>query len=124
MVGHCLVPGSIVSQISDAQAKLFRDEGGEIMGDRSSVLYPLRQCDAWVAQERKLQRDAQLVPSLPSCADDLDVRRLEGIEPSQMVAISRDGEDLIALVLGQELMLALRHADSRPQKVICAYGQP
>lgn len=34
-----------------------------------------------------------------------------------------DGEDLIALALGQELMLALRHADSRPQKVICASGQ-
>jgi hypothetical protein len=60
---------------------LFRDEGGEIMGYRSLVLYQLRQCDARVPQERELQRDTQLVPSLPSCADDLDVRRLEGVEP-------------------------------------------
>jgi hypothetical protein len=40
-----------------------------------------------------------------------------------MVAVGRDGEDLIALTLGQELMFALHHADSRPQKVIWAYGQ-
>jgi hypothetical protein len=51
------------------------------MGYRSLVLYQLRQCDARVPQERELQRDTQLVPSLPSCADDLDVRRLEGVEP-------------------------------------------
>jgi hypothetical protein len=41
-----------------------------------------------------------------------------------MVAFGRDGEDMIAFALGQELMLALRHADSRPQKVIWDYGQP
>src|SRR3546814_4710941 len=41
-----------------------------------------------------------------------------------MVALARDGEDLIAFALGQELMLTLRHSDSRPQKVIWAYGQP
>src|SRR3546814_7797155 len=93
------------------------------MGYRSLVLYQLRQCDARVPQERELQRYAQLVPSLPSCADDLDVRRLEGVESGQMVAIGRDSEDLSALAFGQELMLALRHADSRPQKVIWAYGQ-
>jgi hypothetical protein len=29
-----------------------------------------------------------------------------------MVAIGRDREDLIAFAFGQELMLALRHADS------------
>src|SRR3546814_9663302 len=40
-----------------------------------------------------------------------------------MVAIGWDGEDLIAFALGQELMLALRHAVSCPQKVIWAYGQ-
>jgi hypothetical protein len=40
-----------------------------------------------------------------------------------MVAIGRDGEYLIAFALGQELMLALRHAVSCPQKVIWAYGQ-
>lgn len=97
MVRHGLVPRRIVSQIRDAQAKLFCDEGGEIMGHRSPVLYQLRQCDARVAQERELQRDAQLVPSFPSRADDLDVRRLEGVEPSQVVAIGRDGKDLIAL---------------------------
>src|SRR3546814_4199230 len=54
---------------------------------------------------------------------DLDIGRLEGIEPGQMVAIGWDGEDLIAFALGQELMLALRHAVSCPQKVIWAYGQ-
>ena len=66
-------------------------------------------------QKGKLQRNAQLVPSLAACADDLDVRRLEGIEPGQMAAVGRDGEDLNALTLGQELMFVLRHADSRPQ---------
>src|SRR3546814_12009292 len=55
--------------------------------------------------------------------DDLDIGRLEGIEPGQMVAIGWDGADLIAFALGQELMLALRHAVSCPQRVIWAYGQ-
>src|SRR3546814_4545293 len=93
------------------------------MGYCSPVLYQLRKGDARVPQERELQRHAQLVPSLPSRADDLDIGRLEGIEPGQMVAIGWDGEDLIAFALGQELMLALRHAVSCPQKVIWAYGQ-
>lgn len=124
MIRHCLISRRIVGQVGYVQSKLLRDEGGEIMGYRSPVLYQLRKRDARVPQERELQRDAQLVPLLPSRADDLDIRRLEGVEPCQVVAISRDGEDLVALALGQELMLALRHADSRPQKVICAYGQP
>src|SRR3546814_3394218 len=93
------------------------------MGYCSPVLYQLRKGDARVPQERELQRHAQLVPSLPSRADDLDIGRLEGIEPGQMVAIGWDGEDLIAFALGQELLLALRHAVSCPQKVIWAYGQ-
>lgn len=39
-----------------------------------------------------------------------------------MVAVGRDGEDLIALTLGQELMFALHHVDLRPQKVIWNHG--
>src|SRR3546814_15968165 len=56
-------------------------------------------------------------------AYDLDMGRREGIEPGLRVVIGWDGEDLIAFALGQELMLALRHAVSCPQKVIWAYGQ-
>jgi hypothetical protein len=70
-----------------------------------------------------LQRNPKLVPPLASLADDFDVR-LEGVEPGQTVPICRDGEKLIALTLGQELMFVLHHADSRPQKVIIwGYGQ-
>jgi hypothetical protein len=123
MIRHCLIPRRIVGQLGYVQTKLLRDESGEIMGYCSPVLYQLRKRDARVPQERELQRHAQLVPSLPSRADDLDIGRLEGIEPGQMVAIGRDGEYLIAFALGQELMLALRHAVSCPQKVIWAYGQ-
>src|SRR3546814_7850540 len=117
MIRHCLIPRRIVGQLGYVQTKLLRDESGEIMGYCSPVLYQLRKGDARVPQERELQRHAQLVPSLPSRADDLDIGRLEGIEPGQMVAIGWDGEDLIAFALGQELMLALRHAVSCPQKV-------
>lgn len=123
MIRHCLIPRRIVGQLGYVQTKLLRDESGEIMGYCSPVLYQLRKRDARVPQERELQRHAQLVPSLPSRSDDLDIGRLEGIEPGQMIAIGRDGEDLIAFALGQELMLALRHAVSCPQKVIWAYGQ-
>lgn len=123
MIRHCLIPRRIVGQLGYVQTKLLRDESGEIMGYCSPVLYQLRKRDARVPQERELQRDTQLVPSLPSRADDLDIGRLEGIEPGQMVAIGRDGVYLIAFALGQELMLALRHAVSCPQKVIWAYGQ-
>ena len=122
MIRHCLISRRIVSQVGYLLTKLLRDEGSEIMGYCSSVLYQLRKRAARVPQERELQRHAQPVPSLPSRADDLDIQSFEGLEPCRAVAIGRDGEDLIALALGQELMLALRHAGSRPQKVICPYG--
>jgi len=80
-------------------------------------LIQLKFADLLVGEHRR-------VPSLTSRADDLDVGRFEAIEPGQRVAVGRDGEDLIALTFGQELMLAPGPADSRPQKVIWAYGQP
>src|SRR3546814_9271673 len=104
MVRHRLIPCGIVGQISYAQAKLLRDESGEIMGYRSPVAYQLREGDARMPQKGELQRDAQPVPSLPPRADDLNVRRLEGIEPGQMVTNGRDREDLAALAFGQELI--------------------
>src|SRR3546814_6419446 len=78
MIRHCLIPRRIVGQLGYVQTKLLRDESGEIMGYCSPVLYQLRKGDARVPQERELQRHAQLVPSLPSRADDLDIGRLEG----------------------------------------------
>src|SRR3546814_8995836 len=75
MVRHRLIPCGIVGQISYAQAKLLRDESGEIMGYRSPVAYQLREGDARMPQKGELQRDAQPVPSLPPRADDLNVRR-------------------------------------------------
>jgi hypothetical protein len=59
MVRHRLIPCGIVGQISYAQAKLLRDESGEIMGYRSPVAYQLREGDARMPQKGELQRDAQ-----------------------------------------------------------------
>src|SRR3546814_11056605 len=111
MVRHRLIPCGIVGQISYAQAKLLRDESGEIMGYRSPVAYQLREGDARMPQKGELQRDAQPVPSLPPRADDLNVRRLEGIEPGQMVPIGRDSADMAGLAFGHELILALFHSE-------------
>jgi hypothetical protein len=69
-------------------------------------------------QKSELQRNPELVPPLASLADDFDVRGLEGIVPGQLVPICRDGEKVIALTFGQELMFALHHADSCPQKAV------
>src|SRR3546814_18541034 len=93
------------------------------MGYRSPVAYQLREGDARMPQKGELQRDAQPVPSLPPRADDLNVRRLEGIEPGQMVTIGRAREDLAAHAFGHELIIALCHADSCPPQVNCYYGQ-
>src|SRR3546814_12533169 len=117
MVRHRLIPCGIVGQISYAQAKLLRDESGEIMGYRSPVAYQLREGDARMPHKGELQRDAQPVPSLPPRADDLNVRRPEGIEPGQMVPIGRDREDLAAPASGPQLMRALFYHASFPHQV-------
>src|SRR3546814_13548641 len=102
MVRHRLIPCGIVGQISYAQAKLLRDERGEIMGYRSPVAYQLREGDARMTHKGELQRDAQPVPSIPPRADDHNVARLEGIETGQMVTIGRDSEATTALAFGPE----------------------
>src|SRR3546814_20491214 len=66
MVRHRLIPRRIIGQVGYVATKLFRDEGGEIMGYRSLVLYQLRQCHTRVPSERELPRSAQLVQSHPS----------------------------------------------------------
>src|SRR3546814_14471303 len=103
MIRHCLIPRRIVGQLGYVQTKLLRDESGEIMGYCSPVLYQLSKRDARVPQERELQRHAHLVPSLPSRADDFDIERPEGLEPGQMIAIGRDGGDLLGFPPRREL---------------------
>src|SRR3546814_14703873 len=88
MIRHCLIPRRIVGQLGYVQTQFLRDESGEIPGYCPPVLYQLRKGDARVPQERELQRHAQLVPSPPSRADDLDIGRLEGERKSALSAKS------------------------------------
>jgi hypothetical protein len=46
----------------------------------------------------------------------------EGVEAGERITVGWDGEDLIALALGQKLMFAFRHADFCPQKIMWGYG--
>src|SRR3546814_6564825 len=55
MVRHRLIPRRIIGQVGYVETKLFRDEGGEIMGYRSLVLYQLRQCDRSEEHTSELQ---------------------------------------------------------------------
>src|SRR3546814_19836303 len=52
MVRHRLIPRRIIGQVGYVETKLFRDEGGEIMGYRSLVLSQLRPGDTRVPSDR------------------------------------------------------------------------
>jgi hypothetical protein len=82
----------------------------------------LTETPCWRAEAAVAQRHAHSVPSFPTFADDLHIRRLEGVEAGERITVGWDGEDLIALALGQKLMFAFRHADFCPQKIMWGYG--
>jgi hypothetical protein len=53
----------------------------------------LGQRCAGMSYQRQLQGNSHSIPALPARTDDLHVRRLEGVEPGQLVTVSRDRED-------------------------------
>lgn len=97
MIGHGLTPAGIIGQDRRSHAKLRRHESQKFSGYLFPLLQKLREQHPRVTKKRELQSSAKPVPRLPAGADDGEVGRLEGVEPRQQVAVSRDADQLLAL---------------------------
>ena len=116
MVSHCLTAGGVVGQHSRRNDNLFRNERKQLRRNLSFVLEHLSKWRARMPEQGELQSSTKLVPLLAADADDVDVGRLERVEPSQQVSIGRNAEQDFALCFAEQFVLALLHRDSPSTK--------
>lgn len=89
MIGHGLAPQAVIRQGLHRDADLLGDEDDQIIG-KAAAMEHLRHCHTGVPQQCQLQRDVKAILILPALKDQIDLHRLEGIRPDEVVPALRE----------------------------------
>jgi hypothetical protein len=123
MIGRGLAPQAVIRQGLHRDADLLGDEDDQIIWKAAAIEH-LRHCHARVPQQCQLQRNAKAIVILPALKDQIDIHRLEGIKPDEIIPVLRNVQKLLSFVITQKFMLMHPdHALLCPQKANSIYGQ-